>query len=62
MARFGPNYPSIISILTVCAGLAVLDYGRQVHGVIMKHHFDSDVFVVLVLMTMYINCGDLPKA
>jgi len=62
MARLGPNFPSIISILTVCAGLAVLDHGRQVHGVIMKYHFDSDVFVVSALMTMYIKCGDLPKA
>ncbi|ONK67632.1 uncharacterized protein A4U43_C05F2090 [Asparagus officinalis] len=62
MARFCPNYPSIISILTVCAGLAILGHGRQVHGVIMKHHFDSDVFIVSALITMYIKCGDLPKA
>lgn len=62
MVRFCPNYPSIISILTVCAGLAVLDHGRQVHGVIVKVFFDSDVFVVSALITMYIKCGDLPRA
>ncbi|XP_060217216.1 pentatricopeptide repeat-containing protein At1g56690, mitochondrial-like isoform X1 [Lycium barbarum] len=48
---FKPNFPSLISILSVCASLASLDYGR-----------DDDVYVSSVLITMYIKCGDFVKA
>uniref|UniRef100_A0A0E0NU97 DYW domain-containing protein n=1 Tax=Oryza rufipogon TaxID=4529 RepID=A0A0E0NU97_ORYRU len=57
-----PNYPSVISILTVCAALAVLDYGREVHAAMLRCSFDMDVFAVSALITMYIKCGNLDKA
>ncbi|RLN39270.1 pentatricopeptide repeat-containing protein [Panicum miliaceum] len=57
-----PNYPSVISILTVCAALAVLDYGREVHAAMLRCSFDKDVFTVSALITMYIKCGNLDKA
>ncbi|KAL6901983.1 hypothetical protein ACP4OV_004859 [Aristida adscensionis] len=57
-----PNYPSVISILTVCAALAVLDYGREVHGAMLRCSFDMDIFAVSALITMYIKCGNLDKA
>ncbi|XP_058082198.1 pentatricopeptide repeat-containing protein At1g56690, mitochondrial-like [Magnolia sinica] len=56
------NYPSFISVLTVCASLAVLDHGRQVHADVVKSQFDSDVFVASALVTMYVKCGDLVRA
>ncbi|KAJ0978681.1 hypothetical protein J5N97_014155 [Dioscorea zingiberensis] len=59
---FPPNYPSIISILAACASLAILDHGRQVHQVMLRFHYDADVFAVSALMTMYVKCGDLAKA
>ncbi|EEF50006.1 pentatricopeptide repeat-containing protein, putative [Ricinus communis] len=57
-----PNFPSIISILSVCGSLASLDYGRQVHTQLVRSQFDFDVYVSSVLITMYIKCGDLVKA
>ncbi|KAL5580400.1 hypothetical protein UlMin_012842 [Ulmus minor] len=57
-----PNFPSFISVLSVCASLASLDYGRQVHTQLVRCHFDLDVYVVSVLITMYIKCGNLMKA
>ncbi|CAL4930700.1 unnamed protein product [Urochloa decumbens] len=57
-----PNYPSVISILTVCAALAVLDYGREVHAAMLRCSFDKDIFAVSALITMYIKCGNLDKA
>ncbi|XP_072974865.1 pentatricopeptide repeat-containing protein At1g56690, mitochondrial-like isoform X2 [Typha angustifolia] len=57
-----PNYPSIISALTVCAGLAILDHGREIHAVMLRSSFYMDVFVVSALITMYIKCGNLVKA
>ncbi|KAJ1297395.1 hypothetical protein BS78_01G372600 [Paspalum vaginatum] len=57
-----PNYPSVISILTVCATLAVLDHGREVHAAMLRCSFDMDIFAVSALITMYIKCGNLDKA
>jgi pentatricopeptide repeat protein len=54
-----PNFPSIISILSVCGSLASLDHGRQVHSQLVRSHFDLDIYVSSVLITMYIKCGDL---
>ncbi|KAM0947566.1 putative tetratricopeptide-like helical domain superfamily, DYW domain-containing protein [Dioscorea sansibarensis] len=57
-----PNYPSIISILAVCASMAILDHGRQVHEVMVRYCYDADVFAVSALITMYVRCGNLAKA
>ncbi|KAJ4721681.1 Pentatricopeptide repeat-containing protein [Melia azedarach] len=56
------NFPSLISVLSVCASLASLDNGRQVHAQLVRLHFDVDVYVASVLITMYIKCGELVKA
>ncbi|KAL5724839.1 hypothetical protein ACHQM5_008050 [Ranunculus cassubicifolius] len=56
------NYPSLISVLSVCSSLAILDQGRQVHAAVVKSEFALDVFVASALTTMYIKCGDLVKA
>ncbi|XP_071725455.1 pentatricopeptide repeat-containing protein At1g56690, mitochondrial-like [Rutidosis leptorrhynchoides] len=57
-----PNFPSLISVLSVCSSLASLDHGRQVHAQLVKASFDIDVYVGSVLITMYVKCGDLVKA
>ncbi|CAH9133899.1 unnamed protein product [Cuscuta epithymum] len=57
-----PNFPSLISILSVCASLASLDCGREVHASLIRSNFDEDVFVSSVLITMYFKCGDLVRA
>ncbi|KAJ8749992.1 hypothetical protein K2173_013907 [Erythroxylum novogranatense] len=56
------NFPSMISILSVCGSLACLEHGREVHAQLVRSQFDFDVFVSSVLITMYIKCGDLEKA
>lgn len=55
------NFPSLISVLSVCASLASLDHGRQVHAQLVRCQFDVDVYVASVLITMYIKCGELLK-
>ncbi|CAL9196746.1 pentatricopeptide repeat-containing protein At1g56690, mitochondrial-like [Musa acuminata AAA Group] len=57
-----PNFASIISVLSVCASLAILDLGREVHAALVRSHFNDDVFVVSALATMYVKCGELVKA
>ncbi|XP_010278851.1 PREDICTED: pentatricopeptide repeat-containing protein At1g56690, mitochondrial-like isoform X2 [Nelumbo nucifera] len=61
-AGFRPNYPSLISVLTVCTTLAILDHGRQIHAKVLKSQYDSEVFIASALTTMYVKCGDLVKA
>ncbi|KAK9054832.1 hypothetical protein SSX86_025911 [Deinandra increscens subsp. villosa] len=60
--RIRPNFPCLISVLSVCSSLASLDHGRQIHAQLIKGLFDTDVYVGSVLITMYVKCGDLVKA
>ncbi|QCE16833.1 structure-specific endonuclease subunit SLX1 [Vigna unguiculata] len=60
--RVALSFPSLISVLFVCASLASLDHGRQVHGQLVRSEFDKDLYVSSVLITMYIKCGDLVRA
>jgi pentatricopeptide repeat protein len=57
-----PNYPSVISILTVCSALAILNSGRELHAAMLRCSFDMDVSAVSALITMYVKCGNLDKA
>ncbi|CAK9138525.1 unnamed protein product [Ilex paraguariensis] len=57
-----PNFHSFVSVLSVCASLANLDHGRQVHAQLVRSKSDSDVYLSSVLITMYMKCGDLDKA
>lgn len=56
------NFPSMISVLSVCASLASLDHGRQVHARLVRSEFDQDLYVASVLITMYVKSGDLVRA
>ncbi|KAK7287053.1 hypothetical protein RIF29_00044 [Crotalaria pallida] len=60
--RVALNFPSLISVVSVCASLASLDHGRQVHAQLVRSEFDQDLYVASVLITMYVKCGDLAKA
>ncbi|GAA0147435.1 hypothetical protein LIER_36517 [Lithospermum erythrorhizon] len=57
-----PNFPSLISALSVCASLATLDCGRQIHGHVLRSKFDEDVYVCSALITMYMKSGQFAKA
>lgn len=56
------NFPSLICVLSVCASLASIDHGRQIHAQLLRSKLDDDVYVSSVLITMYVKCGDLVKA
>lgn len=56
------NFAALISVLTVCASLAILDHGREIHAEVVKSLFHSDVFLASALITMYVKCGDLVRA
>ncbi|XP_022753356.1 pentatricopeptide repeat-containing protein At5g04780, mitochondrial [Durio zibethinus] len=50
------------SITCACAGLAALIEGTQVHAIISKTGFDSNIFVASSLIDMYAKCGSVKEA
>eukprot|EP01018_Ginkgo_biloba_P031329 Gb_01246 [translate_table: standard] len=57
-----PNSETFVIVLPACANLAVLEQGKEIHGVIIKSGFQSYVFVGCSLVDMYAKCGSLEDA
>ncbi|CAJ2674743.1 unnamed protein product [Trifolium pratense] len=49
-------------VLNICCGLGDLELGRQLHGMILKHGFVTNVYVGNTLIDMYGKCGSLGEA
>jgi pentatricopeptide repeat protein len=52
-----PNSVTFILVLSVCASLLYLRFGRQVHGLIMKNEIEFDATLATALVDMYSKCG-----
>ncbi|KAK2636886.1 hypothetical protein Ddye_031678 [Dipteronia dyeriana] len=52
-----PNQFTFASVLQACATMEGLDFGKQIHGQVVKVGLDSDVFVSNALMDVYAKCG-----
>ncbi|KAL6004320.1 hypothetical protein ACLOJK_004869 [Asimina triloba] len=50
------------SVLKSCAQLFAIDEGEQVHGVVLKTQFASDIFVQNSLIHMYSRCRKIDSA
>ncbi|XP_057865965.2 pentatricopeptide repeat-containing protein At2g13600 [Cryptomeria japonica] len=57
-----PDHFTISAILPVCAELASVKHGLQIHGKIIRYRFQSNVIVMNALIDMYAKCGNLQKA
>ncbi|VVB06471.1 unnamed protein product [Arabis nemorensis] len=57
-----PNEYSFGSLLMMCASLALLLRGEQIHGYTIKTWFDLDVYVVNGLLEMYAKCKRISEA
>lgn len=56
------NQFTISSIICACAGLASMIEGNQVHALVCKTGFGSNVFVASSLLDMYAKCGSIKDA
>uniref|UniRef100_A0A7N0TLG9 DYW domain-containing protein n=1 Tax=Kalanchoe fedtschenkoi TaxID=63787 RepID=A0A7N0TLG9_KALFE len=56
------NQFMISSAVCACAGLAVLDGGKQVHGLLCKTGYDINIFVASSLVDMYAKSGSIHDA
>ncbi|KAK6118566.1 hypothetical protein DH2020_047679 [Rehmannia glutinosa] len=52
-----PNCLTYLSALSACSGLQALKEGAQIHGVVSKLGFQSDLCIESALMDMYSKCG-----
>lgn len=50
------------SIVGACANLAVLELGRQVHGLVIALGYESCLFISNALVDMYAKCSDILSA
>eukprot|EP01018_Ginkgo_biloba_P026298 Gb_06232 [translate_table: standard] len=57
-----PDQFTFASVLAACANLTALEHGKDVHQDIIRHGFQSDVFVGSALVDMYAKCGSVENA
>ncbi|KAK8967835.1 Pentatricopeptide repeat-containing protein [Platanthera guangdongensis] len=53
---------TITSTLSACASLPALNYGKEIHGFMVRGAFTSDLYAESCLMDMYAKCGELVTA
>eukprot|EP00249_Psilotum_nudum_P015890 c25573_g1_i1 orf=605-1504(+) len=51
-----------VSVLKACTQTGNLSQGRLIHGQIIEHGLNSDVFIGSTLIDMYAKCGNLKEA
>ncbi|XVE73730.1 hypothetical protein DITRI_Ditri11bG0141900 [Diplodiscus trichospermus] len=62
LAGYRPNSSSVTSILQAVTELGILNFGREIHGYVIRNGLDYDVYVVTSLLDMYVKHDCLGKA
>ncbi|XP_058070950.1 pentatricopeptide repeat-containing protein At2g13600-like [Magnolia sinica] len=57
-----PNYVTLTTVLTACAHMPNLLFGKALHGYIVKRQGGADVFVSTALIDMYSKCDHVVYA
>ncbi|KAF9614641.1 hypothetical protein IFM89_019618 [Coptis chinensis] len=57
-----PNPVTVTSILSACAQLGALRFGKWVHELVVRENFQSNIFVSTALVDMYAKCGSIKEA
>ncbi|RYR47918.1 hypothetical protein Ahy_A07g033903 isoform C [Arachis hypogaea] len=59
---FEPDEFTVVSVLSACSQLGLLDAGKEIHNMIKQKGMRLSPFVVSGLVDMYAKCGDLVNA
>ncbi|XP_020231318.1 pentatricopeptide repeat-containing protein At4g30700 [Cajanus cajan] len=59
---FMPNPVTITSILSACAQLGALSFGKGVHQLIRSKNLETNIYVSTALIDMYAKCGNISEA
>ncbi|KAL6283266.1 hypothetical protein ACE6H2_014195 [Prunus campanulata] len=57
-----PNAVTVSSILPACSELKYLNLGREIHGFVVKHAMEENVFVSSALVNIYASCLSIKQA
>lgn len=57
-----PDEVTMTTIISACAHIGVLDYGKELHLYVMQNGFNLDVYIGSALVDMYAKCGSLEKS
>ncbi|CAH9094863.1 unnamed protein product [Cuscuta epithymum] len=57
-----PDEVTMTTIVSACAHIGFLDYGREMHLYITQNGFDLDSYIGSALVDMYAKCGSLERS
>jgi pentatricopeptide repeat protein len=57
-----PNEYSLSSVLQACANISLLGLGEQIHNLVTKLGYGSELFVGNALMDLYAKCRNMEKS
>ncbi|PHT33482.1 hypothetical protein CQW23_25282 [Capsicum baccatum] len=58
-AGLEPDEVTVVSVLSACAQLALLEVGKDIHKMIIRKGIELNQYVLNGLVDMYAKCGDL---
>lgn len=61
-AGIRPNAVSIVSLLSACTNMALLWYGKAIHGYLIRNYLFLSIPLVTSLVDMYAKCGNIDQA
>lgn len=62
LSGFKPIPTSIISVLQAISELQILNFGKEIHGYVIRNGLDYDIYVVTSMLDMYLKNNDLINA
>ena len=54
-----PDHTTLVSVLTACSSLALLQEGRKTHVLVLKSGYESHISICNALISMYCKCGSI---
>ncbi|KAI3803360.1 hypothetical protein L1987_31511 [Smallanthus sonchifolius] len=61
LAKVSPNVITISTVLSACADLSTIVFGKEIHAYIIRNLMNADLLVVNGLINMYAKCGSLKE-
>ncbi|XVF82593.1 hypothetical protein PTKIN_Ptkin16aG0061900 [Pterospermum kingtungense] len=52
-----PDHFSVGSLILACSHLKSLHFGKEIHGYLLRNALETDPFIVISLLSLYIHCG-----
>ncbi|CAK9160715.1 unnamed protein product [Ilex paraguariensis] len=57
-----PDSTTLSCLLVACSKSSQLRHGKFIHGYIIRHHIESDIFIDSLLVDLYFKCGMVSSA